>query len=262
METNHKKIVITAICFIVGLIIFVTSFTIIEPGERGIVVSLGSMSKDTLGEGFHFVAPWSKVRHIEIKQKTMIGKTECFSKDLQTIKVTYSCMYSIPENKVLDLFQKYSGNPYESLVVPRIEEAIKLASAKLTAESIVKQREMVKASALYEIKNQLEGLIVVYDLPITNIDLTDMLEKAIEGKQVAEQKALAKEYDLNAARKDAEILIEKAKGEAEAIRITGEALSKSPNVTLMEVVKKWDGKAPQSLVFPNNSLTPTIEISK
>ena len=244
------------------VILLLSSCSIIEPGERGVVVNLGTMSKDVLGEGVHFNAPWAKVKRVVIKQTTMIGKTECFSKDLQTVKVTYSCMYSVPEGKVLDLFQKYSGNPYESLVVPRIEEAIKLASATLTAEAIVKQREMVKASALGEVKKQLEGLVIVSDLPITNIDLTDMLEKAIEGKQVAEQKALAKEYDLVAAKKDAEISIEKAKGEAEAIRITGEALAKSPNVTLMEAVKKWDGKAPQSLVLPNGSVTPTVEVSR
>ena len=244
------------------VILLLSSCSVIDPGERGVVVNLGSMSKDVLGEGVHFNAPWAKVKRVAIKQTTMIGKTECFSKDLQTVKVTYSCMYSIPESKVLDLFQKYAGNPYESLVVPRIEEAIKLASATLTAEAIVKQREMVKAAALGEVHKQLEGLVIVSDLPITNIDLTDMLEKAIEGKQVAEQKALAKEYDLVAAKKDAEISIEKAKGEAEAIRITGEALAKSPNVTLMEAVKKWDGKAPQSLVLPNNSVTPTVEISK
>ena len=251
--------IIAGLAFVVLLI---SSCSVIEPGERGVVVNLGSMSKDVLGEGVHFNAPWAKVKRVVIKQTTMIGKTECFSKDLQTVKVTYSCMYSIPESKVLDLFQKYAGNPYESLVVPRIEEAIKLSSATLTAEAIVKQREMVKASALAEVRKQLEGLVIVSDLPITNIDLTEMLEKAIEGKQVAEQKALAKEYDLVSAKKDAEISIEKAKGEAEAIRITGEALAKSPNVTLMEAVKKWDGKAPQSLVLPNGSVTPTVEVSR
>lgn len=260
---KHPAIIGSAI--IGGLllvILLLSSCSIIQPGERGVVVNLGSMSKDVLGEGVHLTAPWARVNRVVVKQTTMIGKTECFSKDLQTIKVTYSCMYSIPEDKVLDLFQKYAGNPYESLVVPRIEEAIKLASATLTAEAIVKQREMVKAAALQEVKGQLRDLIIVTDLPITNIDLTEMLEKAIEGKQVAEQKALAKEYDLAAAKKDAEISIEKAKGEAEAIRITGDALAKSPNVTLMEAVKKWDGKAPQSLVLPNSSVTPTVEISK
>ena len=262
IEDNTGKVVGLIAFGFIGVILLLSSCSVIEPGERGVVVNLGSMSKDVLGEGVHFTAPWAKVKRVAIKQTTMIGKTECFSKDLQTVKVTYSCMYSIPEGKVLDLFQKYSGNPYESLVVPRIEEAIKLASATLTAEAIVKQREMVKSVALQEVKGQLDGLVVVSDLPITNIDLTDMLEKAIEGKQVAEQKALAKEYELTAAKKDSEIAIAKAKGEAEAIRITGEALAKSPNVTLMEAVKKWDGKAPQSLVLPNGSVTTTFDTNK
>lgn len=247
---------------IIGFFVSLTCFTIVDVGHRGVYVSMGSMSNDLLGEGFHLKAPWATVNEIEVKQVTVIGTTQCFSKDLQTIKVTYSCMYAIPQDKVLTLFQKYSGDPFESLVKPRIEEAVKLAASTLTAEEIVKQREQVKTSSLIEIKKQLEGIVAVSDLPITNIDLTDMLEKAIEGKQVAEQKALAKEYELQSANKDAEISIAKAKGEAEAIRITGEALAKSPTVTLMEAVKKWDGKAPNSLVLPNGSVLPTVPVSQ
>ena len=261
-ELNPAYIVGGIVLVIVAVIIALRCFTIVEVGTRGVYVSMGSMSNDLLGEGFHLKAPWASVHKVEVKQVTVVGKTECFSKDLQTVKVTYSCMYAIPSDKVLTLFQKYSGDPFEALVKPRIEEAIKLASSTLTGEAIVKQRETVKASSLAEVKKQLEGLVIVTDLPITNIDLTDMLEKAIEGKQVAEQKALAKEYELQAANKDAEISIAKAKGEAEAIRITGEALAKSPTVTLMEAVKKWDGHAPQSLVLPNTSVMPTVDIKK
>lgn len=263
-ETEGKAIgfiSLTAL-IVIGLIVSLTCFTIVDVGHRGVYVSMGSMSNDLLGEGFHLKAPWATIHKVEVKQVTVVGTTQCFSKDLQTIKATYSCMYAIPQDKVLTLFQKYSGDPFDSLVKPRIEEAVKLAASTLTAEEIVKQREQVKTSALVEIKKQLEGLISVSDLPITNIDLTDMLEKAIEGKQVAEQKALAKEYELQAANKDAEISIAKAKGEAEAIRITGEALAKSPTVTLMEAVKKWDGHAPNSLVLPNNSVIPTVQVSK
>ena len=259
---NFLKIAGLITATVILIILALTSFTIVGVGERGVYVSMGSMSNDLQGEGIHLKAPWAGIHKVNVKQVTVVGKTECFSKDLQTVKVTYSCMYAIPQDKVLTLFQKYSGDPFDSLVKPRIEEAIKLASSTLTAEAIVKQRETVKAASLAEVKKQLEGLVIVADLPITNIDLTDMLEKAIEGKQVAEQKALAKEYELQAANKDAEISIAKAKGEAEAIRITGEALAKSPTVTLMEAVKKWDGHAPQSLVLPNTSVTPTIDIKK
>lgn len=260
----NKAIGVTflSILIIIGFFVSLTCFTIVDVGHRGVYVSMGSMSNDLLGEGFHLKAPWATVHEIEVKQVTIIGKTECFSKDLQTVKITYSCMYALPQDKVLTLFQKYSGDPFESLVKPRIEEAIKLAASTLTAEAIVKQREQVKASAVIEIKKQLEGLVIVNDLPITNIDLTEMLEKAIEGKQVAEQKALAKEYELQSANKDAEISIAKAKGEAESIRITGEALAKSPTVVLMEAVKKWDGHAPTSLVLPNSNVLPTVPVSK
>lgn len=261
-QPMNKSLYILPFALPVAAVLVITSCSVVDVGERGVYVSFGDMSPNLLNEGLHAKAPWASIHKIPVKQVTIKGNTECFSKDLQTVKVTYSCMYAIPQDKVLTLFQKYSGDPFDSLVKPRIEEAIKLASSTLTAESIVKQRETVKGVALAEVKKQLDGLVIVNDLPITNIDLTDMLEKAIEGKQVAEQKALAKEYELQSAKKDAEISIEKAKGEAEAIKITGEALAKSPSVVLMEAVKKWDGHAPQSLVLPNNSVIPTTVINK
>jgi len=45
----------------------------------------------------------------------------------------------------------------------------------------------------------MSGLLTIVDFAITNIDLTDQLEKAIEDKQVKEQQALAKVYELQKA---------------------------------------------------------------
>ncbi|NJK90644.1 MAG: hypothetical protein HC904_01705 [Blastochloris sp.] len=67
-------------------------------------------------------------------------------------------------------------------------------------------------------------------------------------KQVTEQQALAKEYELQKARKEAEITLVNAQAEAQSVKIKGEALANSPRVVDLEIVKKWDGKAPQTVV--------------
>lgn len=260
MDTE-KSVISILIVSVLALLAAIFCVRVVSPGERGIYVNLGTVSENALPEGLTFKAPWASIDYVSIKQKTVTGHTECFSKDLQTVKVTYSCMYAIPAEKVVELYRKYQGDPFNSLVVPRIEEALKLASSTLTAEEIVKQREQVKSVALQEVKTQLSGLVIVSDLPITNIDLTAQLESAIEAKQVAEQKAKAKLYELDAAKKDAEISIAKATGEAEAIRVTGLALEKNPAVVMMEAVKKWDGHAPSTLVLPNGSVVPTIPVT-
>ena len=59
---------------------------------------------------------------------------------------------------------------------------------------------------------------------------------------------IAKQYELDKETKQAEITLVKAKAEAEAIQVTAAALAKSPSVIDLEVVKKWDGRSPTTLV--------------
>jgi regulator of protease activity HflC (stomatin/prohibitin superfamily) len=85
-------------------------------------------------------------------------------------------------------------------------------------------------------------------LAITNFDFTDELEKAIEQKTIREQEALAKHFELEKAKKDAEITYVNAEAEARAVKIKGEAIRLAPSVIQLEIVKKWNGVSPQSVV--------------
>jgi hypothetical protein len=78
--------------------------------------------------------------------------------------------------------------------------------------------------------------------------LTDELEQAIELKQIKEQEALAKEYELRKAKKDAEITVVNAEAEAKAVKIKGAALKTSPEVIELEIAKKWNGESPATVV--------------
>jgi regulator of protease activity HflC (stomatin/prohibitin superfamily) len=134
------------------------------------------------------------------------------------------------------------------------------SKAQYKAEELVKNREKIKQAVVQKIQAELAGLIDVRDVPITNIDFSDELEKAIELKQVTEQQALAKEYELKKAQKEAEITVVNARAEAESVKIKGDALASSPRVIELEIVKKWDGKTPQTVVTGQggaNILLPT-----
>jgi prohibitin 2 len=171
-------------------------------------------------------------------------------------------MYKTPEGKVVEIYQQYAGDPYATLIEPRLQEAIKQVTALFKAEELVKNREKIKATVLEKIKKEMVGLLTIVDFAITNIDLTDQLEKAIEDKQVKEQQALAKVYELQKAQKDAEIRMVNAKAEAEAIRITGDALAAAPKLIELELVKKWDGRAPQSVVTSQGGANILLPLSK
>ncbi len=81
-----------------------------------------------------------------------------------------------------------------------------------------------------------------------NVTFSKEYEKAIEAKQVAQQRAEQAKYELQQAQVEAEKKVATARGEAQAIQIRGEALAKNPTVIELELITKWDGKAPETLV--------------
>jgi len=84
----------------------------------------------------------------------------------------------------------------------------------------------------------------VEDIVIQNIALTKELEHAIEAKMVQEQEASKSKYLQQRAQIEADTGVIQAKGEAESIRIRGQALKENPAFVDLKIVDKWDGVTP------------------
>jgi prohibitin 2 len=232
----------------IALLLF-TSFHVVPPGHRGVSITLGKVSPNVKTEGLTFKKPFvENIVNITVRQHTVEGQASAFSSDLQTVQIAFKTLYSLPENKVVDLFQKFQGDPYTSLVEPRIQEELKQTTSIYRAEELVKSREKIKAEVLEKVKHAVGEIVYVSDIAITNFDFTDELERAIEQKTIREQEALAKNYELEKARKDAEITVVNAEAEARSVKIKGEAIRIAPDVIALEIVKKWNGISPQTVV--------------
>lgn len=239
---------------IVGVVLLIvwsiTCWHIVPPGHRGVVITLGRVSPEVVGEGFTWKRPFGlrSIVDMPIQQITVKGVAPSYSADLQQITVYYSALYRIPEGVVATLYQQFKGDPYTQLVEPRLQDAIKQVISRRTAEDVIKNRDQLKPLVLAIVRGELSGLVEMIDVPIANTELTDELEKAIEAKQVQQQQALAKVYELQKAQKDAEIAVVVATAEAQSVKIKGEALKASPEVIQLEIAKKWNGVSPQSVV--------------
>jgi len=240
-----KGLVIPAVLVVLMFVFLAGSCRTVPPGHRGVVVTMGKVSQDLRGEGVTFVTPFlARVQRCSIQQQTERSNAACFSSDLQTMVVTYNVLFRVPESKVIELYQQYRGEPFTALIDPRMQEVVKQSTARYRAEDAVKNRDKIKADVESAIRLAVGDIIDIRDVVIANIDLTEELEKAIESKQVEEQRALAKQYELQREQKEAEITIVKAKAEADAVRVKGEALKLAPDVIALEIAKKWNGVAP------------------
>ena len=250
-EAKSAALVGTVVVLLVLGILLMSCFTVVEPGHRGVRVTMGKVAPEALAEGVAFKWPLgvSQIQEVNVQQQKVENDAPCFSSDLQTVKLRYAVMYRLNPAKVVTLYQDYKGDPYESLVSPRVQEALKQVTAKYTAEALVQKREIVREQTREMIRNAIGDQIEVVDFNVINIDLSDQLEQAIEGKMVQQQAALKKEFELNSERKEAEIVAVKAEAEAKAVKIRGEAIAANPAVMQFEIVKKWNGISPQVVVL-------------
>jgi prohibitin 2 len=259
--------IITGAIVIFVLVLAASSATyVVEPGHRGIEVTLGKVAPIPKGEGFGFKAPFiTTVFQQTIRQQAGKIDAQCYSSDLQQIKISLRVLYRQPEAKVVTLYRDYRGDPFQALVEPRIAEAIKELTALRTAEAIVQKREDIKLGTLDSARQKLKDLLIIDDLVIEDISLTHQLEKAIEAKMVQEQEAARARFAQQQAEVEANTAVIKAKGEAESINLRGKAMMENPSVLELQVVEKWDGVTPL-VVGPHaegaNMLLPLNEVKR
>ncbi len=222
-----------------------TSTYVVEPGHRGVEVTLGKVSPAFKPEGFGLKLPFvTTIVPQLIRQQTAKMEADCYSSDLQQVKIHLRILYRVPQASVVAMFRDYAGDPFDTLIKPRVGEAVKEITALRTAEMIVQKREDVKSLALDSARRKVGELLVIEDAVLEDINLTKTLEAAIETKMVQEQEAARARFAQQQAQVEASTVVIKARGEAESINLRGKALRENPSVLELQIVELWDGVTP------------------
>jgi len=222
------RTVVTVLLIILALVIIYSSYTIIEPGHRGVVVMLGRVEETTLSEGFHLIIPPGVrvVKQVDVRTKKIEETVEAASSDLQLIQVNGVLNYHLDPTHVNRLYQQV-GLSYEDIIIrPAMQEAIKATTAGFKVERILVERPVIKEKIESNLSERLgEYFIVVDQFSLADVKFSAEFDAAIERKQIAEQAALQKQYELQAAQKDVEIQLAKAEGQKKAAVIEAEGLA-------------------------------------
>ncbi|MBI2929937.1 MAG: prohibitin family protein [Verrucomicrobia bacterium] len=235
-----------------GILVFVVVLLassgtyVVQPGFRGVAVTLGKVSPEFKPEGFGFRQPFiTRIVPLTIRQQTRPMPAECYSSDLQQVKMEVHVLYRVPEHSVVKIFQEYAGEPFDSLIAPRVQEALKEVAATQSAEQIVKKREEVKTKALELARRKIgTNFLDVVDVVLYNLALSPELEAAIEMKMVQEQDAEKAKFTQLKAKIEADTAIIRAKGEAEAIEVRGTSLRANPDFIKLQILQNWNGRSP------------------
>lgn len=245
------------------------SFYIINPGEAGVLVTLGSLDNNVKLSGLHFKFPFiQSVNKMETRTLKYEADASAASSDLQIVTAKIATNFHLNEQTVPTLYKDLGLNYADRVIQPMEQEVVKATTSKYTAEDLIIKREDVRQ----EIKNILTQRlqprgIIVEEVSIVNFDFSKSFNDAIEAKVVAVQSALQAENRLQQIQIEAKQTVAKAEGDkqakilsaqgdAQAINIINEQLSDSPKYVEYLTVQKWNGVLP----LVTSGATPLINL--
>lgn len=248
MNSRYFALAFASGCVLLGVIVVLLFFTAtVETGNVGVITNFGKVTGGVLDAGWHLVGPIDHVNEISVRTITTQVDADCFSSDLQEVKITLAVQTRITKENAGDIYKNF-GPDYMTQASPKILDALKAETAKYEAAEIIANRDKIRSEAFKAAQARLQGFVEVQDFSIVNVSFSDDYEKAIEAKQVAQQRAEQAKYELQQATVEAQKAVATAQGEAQAIQIRGDALAKNPQVIQLELINKWDGKSPETLV--------------
>ncbi len=223
------KIGVSCAAIAVGVIICgLSCIRTVPTGHTGIVTTFGNVEDYTYEAGVHFTAPWITVVNMDNRNQKASIPLLSFSSDIQEVSVTYSLNYQIQKENAQNIYRSIGISYYDTVIMPRIQEAVKSVIAKYTAEQLLEMRA--------ELSNEIKQILVtkldtynisVLDASLENLDFSDAFTTAVEAKQVAAQKKQQAEIEQAQAQMEAEyaknIAETKANADAAVAKIAAQA---------------------------------------
>ena len=268
-----------------GLGLVFGGFYTVAPGERGVLIRLGSILRVS-EPGLHFKIPYvDRVQPISVQTHVLrLDKVESYSKDQQPADMRISVNWEIPPSVVADVVSEFGNEQQmvDRLIAPRVHSEFKVVFGQFTAVTAIQERGKLTIDATAALQHAVQGPVRIVSLQIENIDFSEAYEKSIEQRmlaevevqklrQNAEREKVQAEITVTVARANADAVRQKAMAEAESIRLRGEAeaaairargtaLKETPGLVDLAAVERWNGVLPTQMI-PGGSL-PFIELGQ
>lgn len=257
---------VSAVPFGAGLILLILSpITTISAGHKGVLTYFGQVQPTTLPEGMHWINPLYGVIELSARVEREEESHQAETSDTQSVTVRVITNWRPNGEALASLYKNYGLEYPEKIIPPAVRESIKAEVAKYKVTELISKRPEIHQNVQASINQWLSKYdLQVLEVAIAEIDFSEKYDTAIEAKQVQEQQALQKKYELDRtvteaqmaaaqAKGEADSQVARAMGEAEALKIRGIAQadfnlkvaeSLSPMLIQMKWMERWDGQLP------------------
>jgi regulator of protease activity HflC (stomatin/prohibitin superfamily) len=218
---------------------------IINPGEAGVISILGKARDGALLEGIHIKPPLvSKVDIYDVTVQKYEVPAQSATRDLQDLKARFAINFRLDPTRVVEIrrTQGTLENLVSKIISPQTQEAFKIAAAIRTAEESITKRSELKSDFDIALSSRLEKYgVIILDTSVIDLNFSTEFAKAVEDKQIAEQRAQRAVYIAREAEQEAQAEINRAQGKAEAQRLLAETLKAQGGQLVLqkEAIEAW-----------------------
>jgi regulator of protease activity HflC (stomatin/prohibitin superfamily) len=232
---------------LIVLILFVgfNSFVILNPGQAGVISILGKAKDGVLLEGIHFKPPFvSAIDTYDLTVQKFEVPGQSSTKDLQDLSARFAINFRLDPIQVVEIRRKQGtlANIVSNIIAPQTQESFKIAAARRTVEEAITKRNELKQDFDDALSERLEKYgIIVLDTSVVDLDFSPEFAKAVEEKQIAEQRSKRAVYVAQEAEQTAQADINRATGRAEAQRLLAETLKAEGGQLVLqkEAIQAW-----------------------
>lgn len=249
------------------VLLSLNSFVVINPGQAGVLSILGKAQDGELMEGIHVKPPFvSNVDIYDVTVQKFEVPAQSSTKDLQDLSASFAINFRLDPSEVVNIrrTQGTLQNIVAKIIAPQTQESFKIAAARRTVEEAITKRSELKEDFDNALNSRLEKYgIIVLDTSVVDLTFSPEFARAVEEKQIAEQRAQRAVYVAQEAEQQAQADVNRAKGKAEAQRLLAETLKAQGGELVLkkEAIEAWrEGGAtmPKVLVMGEGSGVPFL----
>jgi len=277
-------VMLAAILFLVAAVW--SSFTIIQPGNVGVVFNRWSGALKTVGQGVAWRVPWvTQVQSypVALRTYTMVRRNaegtergddsiDLPTKEGQHIRQDISVTYNTSQEKAADVFRSFRGADISDIEATFIRRTIITVSQNAAGQMsltdlISNQRGTLQENIQGDLQREMNKMGFVVDkVNLGASHLPDAIEKQMQQKMAAQQQAQQADYELQRQQTLAKAKVAEAEGEAQATLVKAKAQAEansllqqtlSPLLIQNKAIERWNGTLPQ---FTGGGAVPFLNL--
>jgi regulator of protease activity HflC (stomatin/prohibitin superfamily) len=279
----------------ISLILFILFWVFIvriDGQSVGVITTPSGVKDEAIHTGWNIVMPWWDVHIMDktvwvytcaMKQKEgqKTDNDAIWAPTSEGIKMGFdiSASWRIDPNQAPWIYQNVTpqdGNESsrylwleENVIRAKLKSCLALTVSEYTPiQTYSMKRQEIQDKVLAKMKKELSSWRLILDqIDIREVYYDPKYEEEIKNKKVQEQKALTLievtkqiQEQFTQSKLQKEIVIQTAQGEAEALKIKGDAIRQNPGVIQLNWIEKWNGQLPTYVMGQGTNMTMMMPV--